>query len=1247
MATQANLDRVQQMYIAYYGRPADPTGQEFWADRLDAVNGNLEEIVTAFGTSAEYTERFGGLSFSELVDNLFVQGFGRSAEPEGLAFYVGRLESGEATLGEIALQILDGAQNEDLTALENKMEVADAFTMQLTDSGAIYEGTDAADAARELLLGVTSDNSTVDTQTNAIETLLEELTPGTNSAPVITDATVSIFENTVSNGSVVVATASATDADNDPLSFSIKAGNTGEVFAIDSDTGEISLVAPVDFGTLNQYNLTIEVSDGTEVRSATFQINISNVNENPTGNVLITGTAEEDQTLSADTSTIADPDGLGTFNYQWQRGGSDITGATSSTYTLVNADVGSVITVVVNYTDADGTNESLTSAATSTVVGTEPSNPDSTVIVADTQTNSNLSTDDSDLTFDSFLNYDILDDSDSNTPDRMTVPELRTVAVDADITTGDTGDIPEAENIGFFSFDMGDPTSGSDSDTLDYSNETGLIAAVVDFSVSSQASVSNVLVSDDNDTDFTDDSNRVDAVSGLENLVASAGNSLLDLTLSNVGLKVRFNADDGAISVDGSFDREVYRVQLSNSQTAASLGQLNFLEYEDAGNSGSITQATTAWTQIEFGDLDDTVELTDHETAISRMFNMRGGDNEMNYNELTRSINTSINVSDYDTATPTTTGQVTATTTFTDGNAVIIGGSDIATSYTAQNGITAGSLRIEGSQDAEDAVSFSAGLDKLFVLGQVIDGSDQISVNIGATDNQNTIVLTGFEVLVDSADDDIYSMEDLDRVFNNLTLTDNITNDRDTLVVENDAVGFQGAAASAIDLEELNDNFSFDFDVLDISSVTSGGLTVTGDTNGGRDLSNDEIVFGDLALVNTVTDFDTLSLSNSTSGTAFDFDATATALQDGSNNNLLTFDADANALDASRINDGRDLTLTVTGAGAITVVGGSGDDTITGGDGDNGITGGLGADTLDGGITAAVGATYSVVISGGTATSGGAGDSMTIAGLTLNTVAVPALATDIVVAADADQIGTAFADQTLASWITALDGDGLTSTEAGTLQSVNYNASSNELLFTFDNSANGSTLTGAGNLITLTTAPAVTGAAVLGAVESETDFTAQADSSDTFNYSVTETGSVNADTINNFSDDLIAGEDDVLDFTDLTNTDLRGTGSGIENVNVAGGAAIASNTGFVNDVGAALANLSVSTALANLQNENANITAGDSFYYAADNGTSTMIYRYDDTNSDGTANSGELLEIVTLVGILTDNLDADNLANFV
>jgi hypothetical protein len=91
------------------------------------------------------------------------------------------------------------------------------------------------------------------------------------------------------------------------------------------------------------------------------------LNNAPTGAVTISGTVTEDQTLTANTSALADADGLGPFSYQWRRGGVPIIGATASTYVLGDADVGTTISVIVSYTDGLGNAESVTSAATAAV----------------------------------------------------------------------------------------------------------------------------------------------------------------------------------------------------------------------------------------------------------------------------------------------------------------------------------------------------------------------------------------------------------------------------------------------------------------------------------------------------------------------------------------------------------------------------------------------------------------------------------------------------------------------------------------------------------------------------------------------------------------------------------------------------------------------------------------------------------------------------------------------------------------
>ena len=101
-------------------------------------------------------------------------------------------------------------------------------------------------------------------------------------------------------------------------------------------------------------------------------------NSPATGALAISGTAQVGETLTANTSGIADEDGLGNvqYEYQWLADDSEIAGATSSTYTLADTDEGKVIKVEVSFTDDEGNAESLTSAATDAVAaGSIPNSP--------------------------------------------------------------------------------------------------------------------------------------------------------------------------------------------------------------------------------------------------------------------------------------------------------------------------------------------------------------------------------------------------------------------------------------------------------------------------------------------------------------------------------------------------------------------------------------------------------------------------------------------------------------------------------------------------------------------------------------------------------------------------------------------------------------------------------------------------------------------------------------------------------
>ena len=121
-----------------------------------------------------------------------------------------------------------------------------------------------------------------------------------------------------------------------------------------------------------------EGNEETLTSTATDAVSAAPTPNSPaTGAPTISGTAQVGQTLTADTSGIADADGLAnaTFTYQWLADDTDIAGATGLTYTLADTDEGKAIKVEVTFTDDAGNEETLTSAATATVAAAEPEEP--------------------------------------------------------------------------------------------------------------------------------------------------------------------------------------------------------------------------------------------------------------------------------------------------------------------------------------------------------------------------------------------------------------------------------------------------------------------------------------------------------------------------------------------------------------------------------------------------------------------------------------------------------------------------------------------------------------------------------------------------------------------------------------------------------------------------------------------------------------------------------------------------------
>jgi len=169
MAVADQFETVQKLYIAFYQRPADFAGRQYWAEQVEAQG--LSSVINAFATSAEATALYGEINnetIGDVIDAIYQAAFGRAADAEGKAWYVAEFEAGNFTAATIALNVVNGAAGVDATTLGNKVEAADLFTAAV--EGVEYNEADIT-AARDFLAGVTD---TVPTQ-EEVDAVVEQV----------------------------------------------------------------------------------------------------------------------------------------------------------------------------------------------------------------------------------------------------------------------------------------------------------------------------------------------------------------------------------------------------------------------------------------------------------------------------------------------------------------------------------------------------------------------------------------------------------------------------------------------------------------------------------------------------------------------------------------------------------------------------------------------------------------------------------------------------------------------------------------------------------------------------------------------------------------------------------------------------------------------------------------------------------------------------------------------------------------
>jgi len=150
---------IQKLYIAYFNRPADPGGLAYWTDQL-AKGATMTQIANSFSASAEYQAIYAGKSNLVLIDQLYQNLFGRTADVGGLLFWSNEMLAGRVTITPVASALSSGttAGSADNIAINSKIAAATAFTAAIDTAPELlaYSGSAATAKASAWLSTVTN-----------------------------------------------------------------------------------------------------------------------------------------------------------------------------------------------------------------------------------------------------------------------------------------------------------------------------------------------------------------------------------------------------------------------------------------------------------------------------------------------------------------------------------------------------------------------------------------------------------------------------------------------------------------------------------------------------------------------------------------------------------------------------------------------------------------------------------------------------------------------------------------------------------------------------------------------------------------------------------------------------------------------------------------------------------------------------------------------------------------------------------
>ena len=264
----ATASQLQQLYVAYFGRAADPSGLDYWV----AQGTTTKAFAAHMHGQNEFQSTYGTKSNEAQVNQIYQNLFNRDADAAGLLYWVGQIENGTLSLASIANDLIWNIDNghgsaTDKLTLAAKTTTATAYTAEIRKSTAAIlayqpDSTDPWTSGTDFEAAVTFMSTATSTNTPT--------------AAEVTTSVTAISADDEGTGSTITLTSSSDikngTASND-IFYALNSGDLSSSDVIDGKGGSADkIIASVDSATTLRpilKNLETVVIEGVNANAGT------------------------------------------------------------------------------------------------------------------------------------------------------------------------------------------------------------------------------------------------------------------------------------------------------------------------------------------------------------------------------------------------------------------------------------------------------------------------------------------------------------------------------------------------------------------------------------------------------------------------------------------------------------------------------------------------------------------------------------------------------------------------------------------------------------------------------------------------------------------------------------------------------------------------------------------------------------------------------------------------------------------